>query len=61
MSQTPDAMDFRVATYNVLCSHLAAPDRFPLCDPSNLDASTRLERIKQKLSEEVRDNPKPAA
>lgn len=49
-------MDFRVVTYNILCSHLADQQRFPLCDPSNLDAPTRLERVKQKLEGEVRLN-----
>lgn len=46
-------MDFRVATYNILCSHLAEPTRFPLCSPENLDAPTRLNRIKHKLDAEV--------
>ncbi|CAN0581531.1 unnamed protein product, partial [Ectocarpus sp. 12 AP-2014] len=46
-------MDFRVATYNVLCSHLAEPTRFPQCSPRNLDAPTRLKRVKHKLDAEV--------
>lgn len=46
-------MDFRVATYNVLCSHLAESSRFPLCTPNNLDAPTRLKRVKHKLDDEV--------
>lgn len=54
MSDVPKtAMDFRVATYNILCSHLAEPARFPMCDPKNLDAPTRLTKIKQKLDTEV--------
>lgn len=54
MSDVPKtAMDFRVATYNILCSHLAEPDRFPMCDPKNLDAPTRLTKVKQKLDREV--------
>lgn len=54
MSDTPKtAVDFRVVTYNILCSHLAEPTRFPLCDPENLDAPTRLIRVKQKLDTEV--------
>ena len=46
-------MDFRVATYNILCSHLAEPSHFPQCSPKNLDAPTRLKRIKHKLDAEV--------
>lgn len=46
-------MDFRVATYNILCSHLAEPTRFPQCSPRNLDAPTRLNRVKHKLDAEV--------
>lgn len=54
MSDVPKtAMDFRVATYNILCSHLAEPARFPMCDPKNLDAPTRLTKIKQKLDTEI--------
>ncbi|CAN0399712.1 unnamed protein product [Ectocarpus sp. 8 AP-2014] len=46
-------MDFRVATYNILCSHLAEPTRFPQCSPRNLDAPTRLKRVKHKLDAEI--------
>lgn len=46
-------MDFRVATYNILCSHLAEPTRFPQCSSKNLDAPTRLKRVKHKLDAEV--------
>ncbi|CAN0471517.1 unnamed protein product, partial [Hapterophycus canaliculatus] len=46
-------MDFRVATYNVLCSHLAEPSHFPQCSPKHLDAATRLRRVKHKLEPEV--------
>lgn len=46
-------VEFRVATYNVLSSHLADPPRFPECDPKHLHAPTRLERVKAKLQEEV--------
>lgn len=46
-------MDFRVATYNILCGHLAEPSRFPQCSPKDLDAPTRLKRIKHKLDAEV--------
>ena len=43
----------RVTTYNVLSSHLAEPTYFTACDPRNLDASVRLERVKEKLTKEV--------
>eukprot|EP00903_Cladosiphon_okamuranus_P007240 g7026.t1 len=46
-------MDFRVATYNILCGHLAEPTRFPLCSPKDLDAPTRLKRVKHKLDPEM--------
>lgn len=46
-------MDFRVATYNILCSHLAEPTRFPQCSKKNLDPPTRLRRIMHKLGNEV--------
>lgn len=45
---------FRIATYNILSSHLADPQRFPSCDPDHLDASARLQRVKAKLETEVR-------
>ncbi|CBJ31273.1 conserved unknown protein [Ectocarpus siliculosus] len=52
-SKRPNKMDFRVATYNILCSHLAEPTRFPQCSPRNLDAPTRLKRVKHKLDAEI--------
>lgn len=45
--------DVRVATYNVLSSHLAEPSRFPECKPEDLDAPTRLRRVKAKLETEI--------
>jgi len=43
----------RVTTYNVLSSHLAEPTYFTSCDPKNLDAVVRLERVQKKLSVEM--------
>jgi len=43
----------RVTTYNVLSSHLAEPTYFTSCDPKNLDALVRLERVQKKLSVEM--------
>lgn len=43
-----------MATYNILCSHLAEPARFPQCSKKDLDAPTRMKRIKHKLGNEVR-------
>ena len=43
----------KITTYNVLSSHLAAPDYFTGCTPGNLDPSTRLVRLKEKLDKEV--------
>lgn len=48
-----NALCFRVATYNLLSSHLADQQHFPQCDPANLDAHTRLQRVKAKLESEV--------
>ena len=44
----------RVTTYNVLSSHLAEPTYFTACDPKNLDATTRLSRVQEKLRNEVK-------
>jgi hypothetical protein len=43
----------RVATYNLLSSHLVPADRFKYCDPKNLEAGVRLERILAKLEAET--------
>ena len=45
--------NIRVTTYNVLSSHLAEPTYFTSCDPKNLDALVRLERVQKKLSVEM--------
>ena len=47
------ANPIKITTYNVLSSHLAAPDYFTACSPGNLDPSTRLSRLKEKLDKEV--------
>jgi 2',5'-phosphodiesterase len=44
----------RIVTYNVLSSHLAEPDHFKHCQPSDLEPATRLRRIQQKLEAEIR-------
>jgi hypothetical protein len=44
---------FRVATYNVLSSHLASPEHFRRCKPEDLAASARLPRVLAKLQAEV--------
>ncbi len=43
----------RLATYNVLSSHLCEPDYFKSCDRTNLDPEIRLERITKKLIPEI--------
>mmetsp|Transcript_34499 Transcript_34499/g.108147 ORF Transcript_34499/g.108147 Transcript_34499/m.108147 type:complete len:354 (-) Transcript_34499:77-1138(-) len=45
--------DFRVVSYNILCSSLAPADRFRNCKPENLDAAVRLPRILLKMEQEV--------
>jgi hypothetical protein len=43
----------RVVSYNILCSTLAPADRFCHCNPENLAAPVRLERILRLLDAEV--------
>ena len=43
----------RVATYNVLSSHLGGADYFTSCKPEHLDAGARLETLKKKLDVEI--------
>ena len=43
----------RVVSYNILCSTLAPADRFCHCNPEDLAAPTRLERIFRQLDAEV--------
>lgn len=47
----------RIVTYNVLSSHLAEPSYFRECKVEDLDASTRLRRVKAKLETEVQSTP----
>jgi endonuclease/exonuclease/phosphatase family metal-dependent hydrolase len=44
----------RIATYNVLSSHLAEPTHFTRCAAEDLAASTRLPRVLAKLRAETR-------
>ena len=48
MSEGGTGANIRVTTYNVLSSHLAEPTYFTSCDPKNLDALVRLERVQKK-------------
>ena len=43
----------KVATYNVLSSHLGGADYYTACKPGNLDAKARLERVKAKLDRQI--------
>ena len=43
----------RVATYNMLSSHLAEPDYFTHCHPDHLEPATRFRRIQQKIDVEI--------
>lgn len=44
---------FRVVSYNILSSHLASPTHHTKCDPEQLQSSTRLPKILNKLQEEL--------
>ena len=48
-----DAECFTVVTYNILSSALASPDWFRHCDPRDLEADTRLQRVLHKLGAQV--------
>jgi len=43
----------RVVSYNVLSPPLARPDHFPLCRPQDLESTTRLERVLEKLEPHI--------
>jgi mRNA deadenylase 3'-5' endonuclease subunit Ccr4 len=45
-----------ITTYNVLSSHLANPDWFASCKPSDLLAANRLDRLKSKLLPKIKQN-----
>lgn len=51
--RTSTPVAFCVTSYNVLSSHLAQPDHFRACDPADLEANTRLKRVKQQLNPEI--------
>ena len=44
----------RIASYNILSSHLSPPEYFPKCDPQNLKPETRLKRILVKLEAQIK-------
>lgn len=44
----------RVISYNVLSSHLASPSHFTHCKPEDLAIPTRLEKLKAKLTNEIK-------
>lgn len=46
-------LQLRVASYNVLSSHLARPDHFTTLNPDHLQASNRLPVVMEKLQEEM--------
>lgn len=43
----------RVVSYNVLSSHLSAPNYFQACKPENLSPDARLEKVRDKLRGEM--------
>jgi mRNA deadenylase 3'-5' endonuclease subunit Ccr4 len=46
-------LNVRVASYNVLSSHLAQPDHFSTLNPDHLKASHRLPVVLRKLDDEI--------
>ena len=57
-SSSSAATTVRVVSYNVLSSHLAAPDYFTACQPSHLDPTNRLPKVLSKLENEIQGNTK---
>lgn len=55
-SQRMMSTQVKVTSYNVLSSHLAAPQYFRACKPEFLDAKYRLESLKSKLESECATN-----
>jgi 2',5'-phosphodiesterase len=53
-STKPGTQQHRVVSYNVLCSHLAAPDHFQFCKPEYLDRNYRMKLIQEKLLVEMK-------
>ena len=52
-TMTREDCQLRVVSYNILSSHLASPTHHTKCDPEQLEASTRLPKILNKLQEEL--------
>jgi hypothetical protein len=52
-TKPPARGQHRIVSYNILSSELADPKSFGKCDPGNLDAEVRIERIKEKLQDEM--------
>ena len=46
-------LQLRVASYNVLSSHLADPSHFSTLNPDHLQASNRLPVVLEKIDEEI--------
>jgi 2',5'-phosphodiesterase len=46
----------KVASYNVLSTHLAAPDFYRKYQPSILEANYRLKKLQEKLDNEIKEN-----
>lgn len=49
-------MSVKITSYNVLSTHLGAPDYFTSCNPKYLDANYRLNKLKEKLDVEINQN-----
>jgi hypothetical protein len=49
-------LSVRVASYNVLSSHLADPQHFSTLNPDHLYAKNRLPAVLQKIDEEIHQN-----
>ena len=50
------SLHVRVASYNVLSSHLADPEHFSTLNPDHLAAKNRLPVVLQKIDEEISQN-----
>ena len=46
----------RFCTYNILSQNLASHSHFSACDPDDLDTGTRVSRIKEILSSDIKDD-----
>lgn len=52
----PPASKHRIASYNVLSSHLATSDFYPFCNRNHLGASFRFKQITKKVTDEIVKN-----